>query len=155
MFKKVFSRLFGAKKASPPRVAPSSHAPQPVATPVATAPGATAPPGISSAPPAPKPAAAAPAPAASPASQDKKPAALQQWEKDASRALDPKAGPEQICGITPGMSREEIQERLAMLYRRHNRAASSLDEKLREEAEVMLEAISALREKHFGRTGKA
>lgn len=150
MFKKVFSRLFGAKKASPPRVAPSSHAPQPAAAPVAAAP-----PGISSAPPAPQPAAATPAPAASPAAPEKKPAALQQWEKDASRPVDPKAGPEQICGITPGMSREEIQERLAMLYRRHNRAASSLDAKLRDEAEVMLEAISALREKHFGRTGKA
>lgn len=153
MFKKVFSRLFGAKKSSPPRVAPASSQAQPVTGTGIPAP-VTAP---ATQLPAAKPAAAASAAPAAPAAakEEKKPAALQQWEKEASKALDPKASPELICGVTAGMSREEIHERLAMLYRRHNRAASSLDAKLRDEAEVMLEAISVLREKHFGRTGKA
>lgn len=58
--------------------------------------------------------------------------------------------PEEWCGITAGMSPEEIRARLALLYRRFNRATSSLDPKLRAEAEVMLDAIVAVREKTFG-----
>ena len=45
--------------------------------------------------------------------------------------------------------REKIREHLAMLFRRHNRAASSLDDKLRTEAELMLDAIVAVRERHL------
>ena len=48
------------------------------------------------------------------------------------------------------MTRDEIKARLALLYRRYNRATSSLDAKLRAEAEVMLDAVVALREKTFG-----
>ncbi|MEZ0273520.1 MAG: hypothetical protein ACAH88_01335 [Roseimicrobium sp.] len=58
--------------------------------------------------------------------------------------------PEEICGITPKMSKEEIRARLAFLYRRYNRATSSLNAKLREEAEEMLDAVVAMREKVFG-----
>jgi hypothetical protein len=58
--------------------------------------------------------------------------------------------PEELCGISPKMSKDEIKARLALLYRRYNRATSSLDTKLRAEAETMLDAIVAVREKTFG-----
>ena len=48
------------------------------------------------------------------------------------------------------MNKEEVRERLAQLYRRYNRATSSLDASLRAEAEEMLDAIVAIREKVFG-----
>jgi len=72
-----------------------------------------------------------------------------QWEAQASQSISKSASREELCGITEGMSTDELRERLATLYRRHNRAASSLDEKLRDEAEHMLEAIAALREKYL------
>ena len=50
------------------------------------------------------------------------------------------------------MNSMEIRERISKLYQRHNRAASSLDPKLREEAEFMLETLAGLREKHVGNT---
>jgi len=58
--------------------------------------------------------------------------------------------PEELCGIAPKMPKDEIKARLALLYRRYNRATSSLDAKLRAEAETMLDAIVAVREKIFG-----
>ena len=58
--------------------------------------------------------------------------------------------PEEMCGITPKMSKEEIHERLAFLYRRYNRATSSLDAALRAEAEEVLDAVVMVREKVFG-----
>jgi hypothetical protein len=61
-----------------------------------------------------------------------------------------KQSPEQLCGITGKMPPDQIQARLKLLYRRYNRSASSLDSKLRGEAEVMLDAIVQVREKHFG-----
>lgn len=62
------------------------------------------------------------------------------------------AGPtaEEICGIASRMPKDEIRRRLALLYRRYNRAASSLDPKLRHEAERMLDAIVTVRENVFG-----
>lgn len=60
------------------------------------------------------------------------------------------APPEHLCGLTPGMTPEEIRDRLALLYRRHNRAASSLDAELREEAEIMLDAVVRCRETFLG-----
>jgi hypothetical protein len=45
------------------------------------------------------------------------------------------------------MSPLEIDQRLAELHRRHNRAATSLDAKLRDEAAIMLDAIAAVKEK--------
>jgi hypothetical protein len=77
------------------------------------------------------------------------PPAKQEWEKTATVRLDPKATPEEICGITPDMTQEQISTQLAMLYRRHNRAASSLEAHLREEAEVMLDVIAAMRQKYL------
>ena len=56
--------------------------------------------------------------------------------------------PELMCGIRPGMSRDEIKRHLALLFRRHNRMASSLDEERRTEAETMLEAIVICRQKY-------
>ncbi len=71
------------------------------------------------------------------------------WAEQASRAIDPKATPEVLCGITPGMSVAEIARRLTELHRRHNRAATSLDAQLRAESDIMLDAIAALREKYL------
>lgn len=54
---------------------------------------------------------------------------------------------EALCGIDPeSMDREAIRSQLAILYRRHNAAASSLNAELRAEAEQMLDAIVACRE---------
>lgn len=58
--------------------------------------------------------------------------------------------PEDLCEITSRMTKAQIQARLKLLYRRYNRAASSLDARTRAEAERMLEAIVLVREKHFG-----
>ncbi|MCB1233881.1 MAG: hypothetical protein KDM91_02285 [Verrucomicrobiae bacterium] len=58
--------------------------------------------------------------------------------------------PEAMCGIDPKkMTPEEIKNRLAELYRRHNQAAGSLNEELRQEAELMLDAIVACRQKYL------
>jgi hypothetical protein len=67
--------------------------------------------------------------------------------------VDPGAPPEVLCGLSPGMSTEEIRDHLALLYRRHNRAASSLDEALRADAEIMLDAIVRCRETFLGVPG--
>lgn len=58
--------------------------------------------------------------------------------------------PEELCGIEARMNKDQIRDRLKLLYRRHNRAASSLDNKTRTEADAMLDAIVAVREKTFG-----
>ncbi|MBP6602699.1 MAG: hypothetical protein KA250_12890 [Verrucomicrobiales bacterium] len=58
--------------------------------------------------------------------------------------------PEGVCGINPAkMDRDQIRAHLAMLYKRHNNAASSLDADLRKEAEQMLDAIVHCREKYI------
>lgn len=73
------------------------------------------------------------------------------WEREAFKPFDPgNATPEQLCGIVPRMTQEEIRERLAMLYRRHTRAESSPDPALRHEAAFMLDVIAGLREKYLG-----
>ena len=59
--------------------------------------------------------------------------------------------PEELCGIGPAMPVDEIRARLAKLFTRHNRAASSFDLDLRAEAEIMLQAIVLLREKYIER----
>jgi hypothetical protein len=61
----------------------------------------------------------------------------------------PNQTPEEMCGIAPNMPKEKIHEELAKLFRRHNRAAASLDQKLREEAEIMLDAIVSIRERYL------
>jgi len=59
--------------------------------------------------------------------------------------------PEEICEIEASMPVDEIRGRLAKLFLRHNRAASSFDLKLRAEAEIMLAAIVTVREKYIER----
>ena len=60
-----------------------------------------------------------------------------------------KKSAEAMCGIDPKkMKKEEIREKLAELYKRHNHAAGSLNNELREEAEKMLDAIVECREKY-------
>ena len=56
------------------------------------------------------------------------------------------------AGVDPDqvLLRREIKAQLKMLFRRYNRSASSLDARLRGEADQMLDAIVQMREKHFG-----
>ncbi|MDB6007285.1 MAG: hypothetical protein JWR15_4272 [Prosthecobacter sp.] len=68
----------------------------------------------------------------------------------AAAQVEPTKSPEDLCGITPKMAKDEIKAQLKLLFRRYNRSASSLDAKLRSEAEQMLNAIVEMREKHFG-----
>jgi hypothetical protein len=57
--------------------------------------------------------------------------------------------PEALCEIDPSkMAPDEVRRRLAVLYKRHNHAAGSLDPERRAEAERMLEAIVHCREKY-------
>ena len=48
------------------------------------------------------------------------------------------------------MPKDEVKAKLKLLFRRYNRSASSLDAKLRSEADQMLDAIVLMREKFFG-----
>ncbi|WP_395717061.1 hypothetical protein [Prosthecobacter sp.] len=89
--------------------------------------------------------------------EEKKPAAkagslLDKVNKGAPAAAKAEAPqtPEELCDITPKMSKDEIRAQLKLLFRRYNRSASSLDAKLRGEADKMLDAIVQVREKHFG-----
>ena len=75
----------------------------------------------------------------------------QQWKAKSNKSLNAKESPDVLCGVNKSMSKEEISEKLAVLYRRHNRAASSLDAKMREEAEIMLEAIATVKEKYLSK----
>jgi len=94
---------------------------------------------------------AKPAPSQAPASSGKQGTLLDKvgGAKSAEAKKAP-ASPEEMCGITPKMSKEQISARLKLLYRRFNRGASSLDQKVRTEADQMLDAIVAVREKTFG-----
>ncbi|MEO0414658.1 MAG: hypothetical protein AAF226_06870 [Verrucomicrobiota bacterium] len=56
--------------------------------------------------------------------------------------------PEDLCGINGEMDSWEIRKKLADLYKRHNAAAASLTPELREEAQVMLNAIVICRERY-------
>ncbi|MFT4549163.1 MAG: hypothetical protein ACI9MB_003134 [Verrucomicrobiales bacterium] len=71
-----------------------------------------------------------------------------------TEAIDAKfAGktPEELCEVDVSMTIDEIRSRLAKLFTRHNRAASSFDLDLRAEAEIMLQAIVTVREKYIER----
>ncbi len=105
--------------------------------------------------PAPQPASAAkpatPAPPPQPPAA-KQNAAIQKAAAQAKAAVQEKvpASPEEMCGVTAKMTKDQIGTQLKMLYRRYNRGASSLDAKVRAEADQMLDAIVAMREKTFG-----
>ncbi|SKA80417.1 hypothetical protein SAMN02745166_00630 [Prosthecobacter debontii] len=58
--------------------------------------------------------------------------------------------PDELCEIAPKTPKDQVQARLKLLYRRYNRGASSLDPKIRAEADLMLDAIVKVREKYFG-----
>ena len=66
-----------------------------------------------------------------------------------AKAKKKPASPEEACGITAKMSKEEVRERLALLYKRYNDAVSSLNPDLRKEADIMLDAIIECREKYL------
>jgi hypothetical protein len=115
--------------------------------------------------PAPAPAPAAPkaaAPAASkkaakpePAAKGKREPLIQEAAPTAPAAPAPikveaPKTPEELLGIEGKMNKEQIKDRLRLLYRRYNRAASSLNAATRAEAENMLNAIVTVREKNFG-----
>ncbi len=105
-----------------------------------------------------KPAAFTPAPPSTPAPKPLAPVAkpgavLEKIAKVPAPAMAPAPAarsPEELCEISPKMPKDQIQARLKMLYRRYNRSASSLDAKIRSEADTMLDAIVRVREKHFG-----
>jgi hypothetical protein len=86
-------------------------------------------------------------PAVSGAAGAGRPDAVAAWERDAGRRIDRRASAEELCGVSSAMTKDEIREQLARLYQRHNRAASSLDAALREDAEFMLDAVVQCREK--------
>ena len=96
---------------------------------------------------------------AAPSSAEDKPQ-QPKGEKAKATAAKPAASPsntpkkpqtaEELCGITSKMSKDAVRERLALLYKRYNRATSSLDAELRTEAEAMLDAVVVVREKVFG-----
>jgi hypothetical protein len=121
-----FKKLFGFKTAQPAK--PRLELPRP---------GGASSSGRPPAKPAEK-----PGPGASPKAKE-------EWAKQAAQKINPGATPEQLCNIEPGMTPEQISAQLAMLYRRHNRAASSLEANLREEAEVMLDVIAAMKQKYL------
>ncbi len=151
MFKNVFSKLFSGTKAEPappPSARGAGSKSAPAAGPEPRAAGKTEP--QAEAKSKDKGRAAAPVPAEKPAPAPAgggKPKAIIEWEKKAAKTVEKGADPKMLCGITDAMSREEIRDHLAMLYRRHNRAASSLDATLRAEAEIMLNAIVTCRDK--------
>lgn len=68
----------------------------------------------------------------------------------AAAKVEPPKNADELCGITPKMGKDEIKAQLKILFRRYNRSASSLDAKIRSEADRMLDAIVSVREKHFG-----
>lgn len=101
------------------------------------------------------PAKPAPAPAAKPAPGSSKQGSVLDKVTAAKPAAAPPpkkapVTPEDMCGITAKMSKDEIGAHLKLLYRRYNRGASSLDQKVRAEADAMLDAIVTVREKVFG-----
>ncbi len=110
----------------------------------------------SQAKPTPAPAASVSRPAAEPLKPTAPSAAPASAPKSAAKVAAPpqpavaKQSPEQLCGITGKMTPDQIRSQLKLLYRRYNRSASSLDSKLRNEADAMLNAIVEVREKHFG-----
>ena len=67
-----------------------------------------------------------------------------------AKPAGPPKSADELCEVTPKMSKDAIMARLKLLYRRFNRSASSLDPVVRAEAETMLNAIVECREKHFG-----
>jgi hypothetical protein len=75
--------------------------------------------------------------------------AYEEWLEYSQMRIDTTASPEDLCGISADMPKSDIKQILSYLYRRHNRAASSLDSVLREEAEVMLDAIVRCRQKYI------
>jgi hypothetical protein len=92
-------------------------------------------------------------PAASKAALPSQPAKPQPVKQSTATPVTPAKEmqtPEELCGITPAMTKAEISAQLKLLYRRYNRGASSLNAKVRSDADSMLDAIVAVREKHFG-----
>lgn len=88
--------------------------------------------------------------------EDKQPVKAEKAKAVATKPAAPASSskkpetPEELCGITAKMSKDAVRERLALLYKRYNRATSSLDAEMRTEAEAMLDAIVVVRDKVFG-----
>lgn len=61
--------------------------------------------------------------------------------------------PEELCDVNPDtQSPDAIKQHLAVLYKRHNSAVSSLNPQLRDEAKQMLEAIAECRARYVDDT---
>ena len=64
-------------------------------------------------------------------------------------SLPESATAEELCELMDGMTHDEVRAQLSKLYRRHNRAASSLNPELRKQAERMLDAIVEARHRYL------
>ena len=56
--------------------------------------------------------------------------------------------PEEIIGIEPDMSREEIKKHLRDAYKKWNQRVANTDPKIREQANKMIDIITELRKKY-------
>lgn len=78
-------------------------------------------------------------------------AELYEQVRAASAPINAETPQEELCGLHSEMTTEDIEQQLAYLYRRYNRAAASLDAAMNREAEIMLDAVIAMREKYLGK----
>ncbi len=78
-------------------------------------------------------------------------AELYEQVRAASAPINAETPDEELCGLHAGMTTEDVEQQLAYLYRRYNRAAASLDATMNREAEIMLDAIVAMRKKYLGK----
>lgn len=144
MFGKVLNKLF-RRGTTAAKAAPVVKSASPAAAPASASPFARQ--GVEPAAPTP---AASQRVAVQPESTPESRAAdsvKQEWLNKSSKKFNANDAPEVLCGVNKSMPKDEIREKLAVLYRRHNRAASSLDAQLRDEAETMLEAIATVKER--------
>lgn len=78
-------------------------------------------------------------------------AELYEQVRAAAAPIDAAASPEELCGLHAEMTTDDIEQQLAYLYRRYNRAAASLDATMNREAEIMLDAVVAMRKTYLGK----
>jgi len=78
-------------------------------------------------------------------------AQLYEQVRAASAPIGTETPHEDLCGLHSEMTTEDIEHQLAYLYRRYNRAAASLDTTMNREAEIMLDAVVAMRRKYLGK----
>lgn len=76
---------------------------------------------------------------------------LYEQVRAASAPINAETPHEELCGLHSEMTTDDVEQQLAYLYRRYNRAAASLDATMNREAEIMLDAVVAMRKKYLGK----